>query len=44
MAAGTSSGSRFEAGIVDGKARRGTEPNKKVGKERVEWIGRSELL
>jgi hypothetical protein len=42
VAAGTSSGSRFEAGIVDGKARRGTEPNRKVGKERVEWIGRSE--
>jgi hypothetical protein len=42
VAAGASSGSRFEGGIVDGKAGRGTEPNRKVGKERVEWIGRSE--
>jgi hypothetical protein len=40
MAAGASSGSRFDAGVVDGKARGRTEPNRKVGKERVEWIGR----
>jgi hypothetical protein len=40
MAAGASSGSRFKAdGIVNGKARRRTEPNRKIGKERVEWIG-----
>jgi hypothetical protein len=43
MAAGASSGSRFEAGIVDGEARRGTEPNRKIGKERVEWVGGNEV-